>query len=41
VNTVEFHTHYEKSGANQHRYRYRFGDLAALDERYDEWKIHY
>jgi MoaA/NifB/PqqE/SkfB family radical SAM enzyme len=41
VNTVDFETHYQRTGKNQHTYEYRFNDLAEQDERFAEWNVRY
>jgi MoaA/NifB/PqqE/SkfB family radical SAM enzyme len=40
-NTVVFESYYKRSGNNQHKYEYRFQDLAQKDERFGEWNVQY
>jgi hypothetical protein len=40
-NTVQFEQFYERTGKNQHRYRYRFEELARGIPDWDEWKVAY
>ena len=40
-NTVMFESYYKLSGKNQHKYEYRFKDLAQKDERFAEWNVQY
>ena len=41
MNTVIFRNNYAMTGSNQHKYRYRFADLAVADPALDEWVIAY
>jgi MoaA/NifB/PqqE/SkfB family radical SAM enzyme len=40
-NTLVFESYYKLSGKNQHKYEYRFKDLAQKDERFAEWNVQY
>jgi hypothetical protein len=40
-NTVMFESYYKLSGKNQHKYEYRFKDLAQKDECFAEWNVQY
>jgi MoaA/NifB/PqqE/SkfB family radical SAM enzyme len=40
-NTMVFESYYKLSGMNQHKYEYRFTDLAQKDERLAEWNVEY
>lgn len=40
-NTAQFEEFYERTGLNQHRYRYRFEELARGIPEWDEWRIAY
>jgi MoaA/NifB/PqqE/SkfB family radical SAM enzyme len=40
-NTLVFESYYKLSGKNQHKYEYRFKDLAQKDERFAEWYVQY
>lgn len=41
LNTVIFDEHYELTGINQHKFRYRFADRARTDPAWSEWNIPY
>ncbi|WP_027369014.1 hypothetical protein [Desulfocurvibacter africanus] len=41
INTVSFETHYAHTGPNQHKFMYRFAELAAENPEYGEWSIRY
>lgn len=40
-NTLQFEQFYERTGLNQHRYRYRFEALARGIPEWDEWRVAY
>jgi hypothetical protein len=41
MNTVVFASHYEMTGINQHKYRYRFDERARGDARWSQWNVPY
>jgi MoaA/NifB/PqqE/SkfB family radical SAM enzyme len=41
INTASFAQFYEHTGPNQHKFRYRFADLAATRPECDEWRVRY
>lgn len=41
INAVSFEERYEHTGLNQHRFKYRFAELAKVNPEYDEWSIKY
>jgi len=41
LNAVVFGEHYLRDGINQHRYRYRFDELALADPTWSEWYVPY
>jgi len=40
-NTVQFEQFYQRTGLNQHRYRYRFEELARGMPEWEEWRVAY